>query len=113
MEGFLPGRWQRGLLGAELTGRITATEAGVMLKEAWRAIFVFLASWLFADDTEPHGASAAVCNVFSTHGPEEHNAEPTDSTHSDSELVYVNSDSAFTPLFDFIYKNNQQNSIKI
>lgn len=61
---LLPVSSLRGLLGAELTCRWTATEVGVMLKEAWRAILDLLRSWPAVGCVASGQVTAAAFTVF-------------------------------------------------
>lgn len=65
-ECLVPVGSRRGLLGAELTCRWTATEVGVMLKEAWRGILAFLRSWLVIGRGASGRETAATFTVFPT-----------------------------------------------
>lgn len=60
----LPAASRRGLLGAELTCRLKATEVVAMLKEAWRAILVFLKSWSATGCMAAGRGTAATFTVF-------------------------------------------------
>lgn len=61
----LPAAASRGLLGAELTCRLKATEVVAMLKEAWRAILAFLKSCSAIGCVAAGRGTAATFTVFS------------------------------------------------
>lgn len=64
LQHLLPIGSSRGLLGAELTCRWTATEVGAMLKEACRAILAFLKSWPAIGCVAPGRLTAATFTVL-------------------------------------------------